>query len=83
MSKIYSNNLTDAVLEWQSYQDAELSVFKSEHSIHLVDTRIRGEIREYTYSHLSADIYLECDSARTIESLAPNFRSVELKSQMR
>lgn len=73
-SELYGEPLRKVIREWQSYPDAELKVFKREQSIHLIDTRTRGENREYTYSGLAADVYLECDTARSMASLIKHFQ---------
>ncbi len=73
-SELYEKDLTNAVREWQSYPEADFNLFKSGNSIHLVDTRTRGETREYLYSGLAAQIYLCCDAARSVESLINRFQ---------
>lgn len=73
-SELYARDLTNVIREWQSYPEADFKLFIRENSIYLIDTRTRGETREYSYGGLEAQIYVECDAARSVESLKTHFK---------
>ena len=68
VSEIYAQDLTAVLKEWKSRTDAVLDVFTSGDSIRITDTR-KETMNEYNYNDLAADLYLQCDTAQTIEAL--------------
>lgn len=66
----YTKKFNDALKEWKSRTDAVLDVFPSRPSIRIFDTRKSGIKEEYILDGLVADLYLQCDSARTIRELS-------------
>lgn len=75
-SATYARSLLQAVQEWRTRTGAALDAFPSPDSIRIVDTRRRGERKEYRFDGLAARLYLRCDAARSIRSLmdAPSIR---------
>jgi ribosomal peptide maturation radical SAM protein 1 len=75
-SATYAQSLLQAVQEWRARTDAALDAFPSPDSIRIVDTRRRGERKEYRLDGLAARLYLRCDAAQSIRSLmdAPSIR---------
>ncbi|MBM3133915.1 MAG: RiPP maturation radical SAM protein 1 [Chloroflexi bacterium] len=65
----YTRGVVQAVKEWQGRGDVALDVFLSLPSIHIVDTRTRGETRAYHFDGLAAELYLLCDAAQTVRAL--------------
>ncbi|MBN2734346.1 MAG: RiPP maturation radical SAM C-methyltransferase [Methanomicrobiaceae archaeon] len=67
-SEIYAQDLIAVLKEWKSRTNAALDVFTSGDSIRITDTR-KGTMNEYNYNDLAADLYLQCDTAQTIQAL--------------
>ncbi len=70
ISATYGERIEGIVKEWQMRTNAALDVFPGPQSIRIVDTRARGERKEYHFDGLAAEIYLQCDAARTRRALA-------------
>ena len=65
----YTRSLEAALKAWHSRSDATLDVFPAMQSIRIVDTRTTGKKEEYVFDGLAADVYLQCDTAKTIREL--------------
>jgi ribosomal peptide maturation radical SAM protein 1 len=65
----YTQGVVQAVKEWQTRTDAALDVFPASQSIRIIDTRTRGETREYHFDGLAAELYLLCDAAQSVRAL--------------
>lgn len=69
-SAVYAQGVARALSEWQACRDASLDVFSAADGIRVVDRREPGESREVRFAGLAAELYLLCDAARTVDSLA-------------
>jgi ribosomal peptide maturation radical SAM protein 1 len=76
-SATYTQGVGQTVKEWQTRTDAALGVSPEPQSIRIVDTRTRGETREYHFDGLAAELYLLCDAAQSVRALmdAPSVRA--------
>jgi ribosomal peptide maturation radical SAM protein 1 len=73
----YTRCLDAALKEWQSSSNAALDVFPAMQSIRIVDTRTTGKTEEYVFDGLAADVYLQCDAAKTIRELVDHTHVTE------
>jgi ribosomal peptide maturation radical SAM protein 1 len=65
----YTRGTVQAVREWQSRTDAVLDAFPAPRFIRIVDTRTCGELKEYQFDGIAAEVYLLCDAAKTVRAL--------------
>jgi len=78
----YTRGLDAALKAWQSCSDAMLDVFPAMQSIRIVDTRTTGKKEEYVFDGLAADVYLQCDAAKTIRELVDHTHVAEYEVMM-
>ena len=74
-SAIYARELMEFIDEWKTRSDAVLDVFPSPGTIRIVDTRARGEKKEYQFDGLAAKLYLLCDAAHSVTGLMDTLSS--------
>ncbi len=83
-SASYAPGMKQAIKTWKACKGAVLDVFRSEHSIRIIDTRPDGEQREYNFDGLAVELYLQCDAAQSVHRLMgiPSVRACASEEQV-
>jgi ribosomal peptide maturation radical SAM protein 1 len=73
----YMRSLDAVLKEWHTRSDAMLDVFPAPESIRIEDTRTTGNKEVYVFDGFAAELYLQCDAAKTIRELVDHTHVAE------